>query len=121
MNLNALNEIVLNQENYLEQSAEELGLDFGAVRAAALIVNDKGIDKLKGRQVWIFNNAVRPLIENVQCEGYRGPFGEDENDCQNMIDDAELDESYANESFYCESCQGVANNDAYDRDKFMAE
>jgi len=121
MNLDALTEIVENQDNYLEGQANDLGLKVGSVRAATLIVDDEGYDALKGKQVWVFDNAVRPLIEDVPCDGYRGPFGEDDIECNNLVDDDDLVESYQSDSFLCGYCQGAKNNDDYDRDRLMNE
>lgn len=121
MNLNALREIIDNQENYLEEMANTLGQNFDAARATALIVLDRGYEALVGRQVWVFDNVVRPLIENVKCHGYQGPFGEDNFDCQSILDEEYLDDCYMNDSFLCERCQGNADSDNHSRQRLMEE
>lgn len=121
MNLLALREIINNHEQILEELAQSMGLEEQSVRAAALIVADRGYDALVGRQVWVFDNTVRALIEDVPCNGYQGLFGEDQYECPNTLDDDDLVECYQNESFLCEVCQGNANSDSADRDSFMRE
>lgn len=121
MNLRALSEIIENNEHCLEETAIDNKIKPESVRAAALIVNDKGYDALIGGQKWVFDTAILPLIHDVQCEGYRGPLGEDINDCQNIIDDEILDDCYRDEIFLCENCQANAANDAYFYNKLMEE
>lgn len=121
MNLNALREIIENHEHLLVERAQSMGLEEQSVRAAALIVDDRGYDALVGRQIWVFDNAVRPLIEDVSCDGYQGLFGEDQNECPNILEDDDLVECYQNESLLCEACQGNANSDSAARDSFMRE
>lgn len=121
MDIRALKEIVENQENHLEERATDLGQKFDVARATALIVLDKGYDALVGKQVWVFDNVVRPLIENVKCHGYQGPFGEDNYECHSLLEDESLEDCYANENFLCDRCQGNADSDAHSKQRFMED
>ncbi len=98
-----------------------MGQNFDSARAAARIVLDRGYEALAGRQIWVFDNVVRPLIQNVQCHGYQGAFGKDNHVCPRILNDEELDDCYVNENFLCEQCQGEADGDEHSRQGWMED
>ena len=72
MNLDALRDI--NCVERLEESANGVGSDPEVVKGIALFAADNGYDALSPKQKYHFDRAIRPLIENVQCAGYRQRF-----------------------------------------------
>ncbi len=121
MNLEALNEILANQEDILEDSANDNGTDievaFGIARDAAA----NGYDSLSNNQKYHFDNCIRHLIEDVNCDGYRGAFGEEDPHCQNVLDDDDLADCYRQDSFLCEGCESEASGDIHSRDRIMED
>ncbi len=121
MNLDALKEILTNQVEILEESAKNNASDSSTVIGIAKYVVGNGYDKLSENQKYHFDKSIRHLIENVRCEGYQGPFGEDDNECQAILDDNDLVDCYRDDNFMCENCKGDAASDAHSRDRFMED
>ncbi|CAH7111725.1 conserved hypothetical protein [Vibrio chagasii] len=112
MNLEVL-EFLLDNESYIENMANNVGVDssasFGIIKL--LKTNAGDLSVLKGKQVFHYEKVIRPLLEDVQCEG---PIGMDEDDegnlytsCVNggVIDDESLYQSYLEEDFKCQICR----------------
>ncbi|KGJ98248.1 hypothetical protein [Pseudoalteromonas sp. ND6B] len=121
MNLNALNEIVKNSPEVLEQSARDNGSDEGVVMGIARFVIGNGYDALSSNQQYHFDNVIRHLIEDIQCSGYTHEHEEYHRECTNILDDDDLVEYYQEQYGYCESCQGQADADAHSKATFMAD
>ncbi|PSW10331.1 hypothetical protein C9J01_19175 [Photobacterium rosenbergii] len=121
MNLNALNEIVTNSPEILEQSARENKADESVVMGIALFAIGNGYDALSSNQKYHFDNSIRHLIENVQCSGYTHECEEYQQECTNILDDDNLVEYYQEQYGYCESCQGQADADAHSKATFMGD
>lgn len=121
MNLNALDEINTNNPEILEQSAKDNGLDPEAVKGIALFVVGNGYEKLSDNQKYNFDNGIRDLIENVQCDGYTHEYDESPGNCPATLDDDDLVECYQTQEFYCESCQAKASADAHSKASFFKD
>lgn len=78
MNLEALNEIVSNQESYIESAAHEAGVDEGMLVGVAKAAIGGGYDSLSHKQKYHFDNSLRPLIEGVRCQGYKHEVWEED-------------------------------------------
>jgi len=119
MNFNALNEILENQEEALEGSANENGTDIDVAFGIARDAVANGYDSLSKSQKYHFDNCIRHLIENVTCDGYRGAFSEDDPHCQNVLDDDDLTDCYRQDSFLCEDCLSEASGDLYSKGRII--
>lgn len=116
MNLDALREINTNNPEILEQSAIENSSDPETVKGIALFVVDNGYEALTAKQKYHFDNAIRVLIEDVQCDGYTHECEEWPNNCTNILDDDDLVDYYENNGGYCESCKAQASVDAHSKE-----
>lgn len=121
MNLDALKEINKNHEELLEESAKNNGSDPEVVKGIALKAASRGYDELSKNQKYHFDNSIRGLIENVQCEGYTHEFDETPSNCEAILKDEELVECYQNDVFYCEQCQGQSAADAHTKEQFFKD
>ncbi|HCM5869851.1 TPA: hypothetical protein N3X36_005278, partial [Klebsiella pneumoniae] len=71
MNLNTLNYLIKNAEEIIIESAEENGLIAENVLGVAnQVVGEKSTQNLSGKQRFLFEKAILPLIENVPCKGW---------------------------------------------------
>ncbi|NOU50918.1 hypothetical protein HG263_10285 [Pseudoalteromonas sp. JBTF-M23] len=112
MNLEVL-DFLLNNESYIEDMASSSGLDsnasFGILKL--LIANKGDISVLKGKQVYHYDNVIKPLLQNVQCEGPIGAIEDEEGNwvssCVNggIVDDESLYQSYLEDDFKCQICR----------------
>lgn len=121
MNLNALQELLDNNVEILEESARANKADENVVVGIAKYVIGNGYEKLSNPQKYHFDNCIRPLIENVQCPGYTHEFEDIPNDCPNILDDDDLVEFYKLDGKYCESCEGQAAADAHTKESFFRD
>lgn len=121
MNLNALSEILTNQVEILEESANDNGVDVETILGVARDAAANGYDQLTDKQKYRFDQTIRHLIEDVECDGYQGLYGEDDPICEAILDDDDLVECYQEDNFLCEDCRADAANDGYSRDKFMED
>jgi hypothetical protein len=112
MNLEVLKFLIEN-ESYIEYMAKNAKVDSGASFGIAklLVENDGDLGILKGKQIYHYENVLKPLLENVQCEGPVGMINDaDDNrvsSCVNLdiIDDDSLYQSYLEEDFKCQICR----------------
>lgn len=121
MNLHALNELVTNNPELLEQSARENNADESTVLGIARFAIGNGYDALSSSQKYHFDNSIRHLIEDVQCSGYTHEFEEYHRECTNILDDSDLVEYYQDQYGYCESCQAQSDADAHSKATFMED
>jgi hypothetical protein len=121
MNLEALKEIIRNCPEILEESARDNGADESVVMGIAEFSSRNGYEALSENQKYHFDNAIRHLIEDVQCSGYTHELEEEHQECPNILDDDDLVEYYQNDGAYCESCQGQADADAHSKASYMAD
>lgn len=112
MNLEVL-EYLLENESYIEDIAKDTKVDSGASFGIVqlLLANHGNIGVLKGKQIYHYENVIKPLLENVQCEGPIGMVDDDNGNlvssCVNggIIDDESLYQSYMEEDFKCQICR----------------
>ncbi|MFC1503725.1 hypothetical protein ACFL53_05250 [Pseudomonadota bacterium] len=117
MNLEVL-DFLLDNESYIEERANDANLDLQAsIGIAKLISANKGdLSVLKGKQVYHYEKVLKPLLENVPCEGVMGMIEDDEGNlvdtCTSggVIDDESLYQSYLEEDFKCQICRYDAEN-----------
>ncbi|EPM7948215.1 hypothetical protein ACTQ8R_001632 [Vibrio parahaemolyticus] len=121
MNLEALDEIITNNPEILEESAVNNGSEEHIVMGIARFAIANGYEALSDNQKYHFDNSIRHLIEDVQCSGYTHEFEEEHYECTNILDDDDLVEYYQNGGGFCENCQGQADADAHSKNSFMAD
>lgn len=113
MNLAALAHIVENNPELIEENVPARGNSAAAVGVAKFLVgNDGDVDALSENQLYHYNNYIRPLIENVPCNGVFGPDAENgEDGCvgNGTIYDADLLGCYIMDDMLCQECQYVEN------------
>ncbi|MCL1122016.1 hypothetical protein N7V09_14215 [Shewanella seohaensis] len=112
MNLDVLGFLIEN-ESYIEDMAESANIDSSISIGIAklLYVNGGNLSILKGKQTYHYERVIRPLLENVQCEGPIGMMDDEDGNwvssCVNggIIDDESLYQSYLEEDFKCQICR----------------
>lgn len=112
MNLEVL-DFLLDNESYIEKMASNVGVDSSAsIGIAKLLKANAGdLSILKGHQNYHYDRVIKPLLENVQCEGPIGIIDDGEGNwvtsCVNggIIDDESLYQSYLDEDFKCQICR----------------
>ena len=112
MNLEVL-EFLLDNESYIEDMAKDAKVDSNAsVGIVKLLLANKGdLSILKGKQTYHYENVIKPLLENVQCEGPIGMIDDEDGNwvtsCVNdgVVDDESLYQSYLEEDFKCQICR----------------
>lgn len=109
MNLEVLNHLIHNDVERIEALATYKKLDATASVGIAKFVSAQNGDvtSLSGRQTFLFDTAVRPLIQNVRCEGVIGLLEDGSDSCVNdsIIDDESLLLSYIDDDFKCQQCR----------------
>ncbi len=112
MNLEVINHLIDN-EHYIMEKAADCGLDGSISLIVAQILRDNNgeLSSIKGKQIYHYENVIRPLLEEVVCEGPIG-FVEDEDgnyesSCINggIVDDESLYQAYLEEDFKCQTCR----------------
>lgn len=121
MNLQALEEIINNNVEIIEEAANDNNADKDVVIGIAKFAVINGFDKLSDPQKYHFNNCIRHLIEDVQCPGYNHEFEEVPTECPNILDEDQLVEYYQNITEYCEQCEAQASDDAYRKAAFFRD
>lgn len=112
MNLEVL-DFLFDNEKYIEEMATDVGLDKKAsVGIVKLLKTNAGdLSILKGKQIFHYEQVIRPLLEGVQCEGVIGMIQDEEDNwvssCESggIIDDVSLYQSYLEEDFKCQICR----------------
>ncbi|MBG1734747.1 hypothetical protein I4182_02540 [Klebsiella pneumoniae] len=125
MNLNTLNYLIKNAEEIIIESAEENGLNAENVLGVAnQVVGEKSTQNLSGKQRFLFEKAILPLIENVPCIGWFDEFDGDDGsnfDCPNMIEERRLTHCYQEQNMLCESCEEEENYRAAKKSDYMRD
>ena len=112
MNLDVLG-LLLDNESYIEERASDVGVDSSASIGIAQLLKANAVDLsiLKGNQNFHYEKVIKPLLENVQCEGPIGMIEDDEGNwdtsCVNggIIDDESLYQCYLEDDFKCQICR----------------
>ncbi|PLX61557.1 hypothetical protein [Sedimenticola selenatireducens] len=104
MNLEVLHHLVKNDESLIETLAIENGIDQQASIGVAKLLDANGGDLsiLSNKQRFHFEKCIKPLIENVQCQGVFGPETCTGN---GIVDDELLLGCYITGEFKCQLCQ----------------
>lgn len=109
MNLHTLEYLLRDREELILESAQENGInEESAIGVAKKVLGERSAEGLVGRQPYVFEKAILPLIENVTCVGW---FDENDGengahfDCKSHIEEARLTDCYREESMLCESCE----------------
>ena len=109
MNLNVLSYILDNAQGKIEELAKENKLEPSVSIGIAkrLFGNHGDVSQLTDKQLHHYEKCIRPLIENVSCDGVIG-LVEDGNTCSNgtgYIDDESLKDCYILDNFKCQHCR----------------
>lgn len=112
MNLDVL-QYLLDNDKYIEESADISDVDPAAsIGIVKLLLANKGnVDILKGKQIYHYQNVIKPLLVNVECIGPIGLVDNEKGDlvssCANggLVDDESLYQSYLEEDFKCQICR----------------
>lgn len=113
MNLEVLSFLIEN-EHYIEESANDANVDdYSKSLGIAKFLADKDGDlgALSKKQVYHYENVLKPLLENVPCEGPVGMINDEEGNwvssCVHggVIDDESLFLCYSEENFICQNCR----------------
>lgn len=106
--MEVLNYIVENAVEKIENLAEANNIDSHASVGVAnfLLGNEGDLGKLSEKQRFHYENCIKPLIENVRCEGVIGPV-ENGDTCNGngYIDDESLMACYIEDDFKCQICR----------------
>jgi hypothetical protein len=113
MNLELLGYLLNDGVHHIEELVNITKYDLTPATGvgAILLANEGDIEKLSPKQKFYYEKFIKPLIENVPCEGIYGPgtcTGTD------FVDDESLLISYQEENFLCQHCR-------YDQGQHEAE
>ena len=120
MNLDVLKEITTNNPEILEQSAKDNGLNEITIVDIDGRAVKSGYNKLTTSEKKQFDNCIKPLIENIQCPGYKHELDEVGRECESILNDDDLLEYYQHGK-YCESCEAQASADAHSKESIMRD
>ncbi|TOF61768.1 hypothetical protein [Vibrio parahaemolyticus] len=109
---------LLDNEQIIEESADDAGLDASASIGIArkLLASDGDLDELSKNQMYHYQQVLQPLLENVSCDGVLGMIETDDGDwvdtCNGdgVVDDESLLISYQEDDFKCQICRYDAEN-----------
>jgi len=121
MNVDALKDIIKNNPEIIEESARNNSADPRAVKGIARFFIDNSYNILSNRQKYHFDKSIRPLIEDVKCEGYTHELEDIPADCDAKIKDEDLIDCYQNQEFYCDSCKEQSEYDAYRKERIFRD
>ena len=108
MNLELLLYIVNSVPEKIESLAKAVNLEPSVSIGVAkfLHVNNGDVSRLSEKQLHHYENCIKPLIENVPCQGVIG-IVEDGDTCygDSFVDDESLLISYIEDDFKCQLCR----------------
>jgi hypothetical protein len=113
MNTDVLKYIVENLPDLIEIKLRDTSFDHAATIGVARVIihNDGDISLLSDKQKFHYESFIKPLLEEVQCEGV---FGKNTCTGNGFVDDESLLISYQEDEFLCQHCR-------YDREKIEQE
>lgn len=113
MNVSVLTYIIENLPEEIERNAQRASYDYSIALGVAkfIIHNDGNISILSDKQKFYYEKFIKPLLEDVQCEGV---FGENTCTGNRLVDDESLLISYMDGEFLCQFCR-------YDRDRIESD
>ncbi|MCG3814276.1 hypothetical protein I3260_18745 [Photobacterium damselae] len=116
MNRAVLNYIVTSCPERIVELGEDNGVadTETSIRLARLLATGELIlENLTAAQMYHYENAMRPLLENIPCDGVINSFmSEDDDLCtgNGFVDDESLLMSYETDDFRCQHCRHDANH-----------
>lgn len=112
MNLDVLKHLVKNDPETITRGVQKKHDPKAALGVANFLIGNNGdVEKLSPKQRYYWTRYIRPLIEDVPCEGV---FGDGEVCTGNgFVDDESLLLGYQDDSLLCQVCR-------YDRDKMRS-
>lgn len=113
MNVEALKYIIKNNPEIIEDSARSNSADPDTVKGIARFFVDHSYNNLSDKQQYHFDKSIRPLIEDVKCEGYTHELEDVPAYCPANIKDEDLIDCYQYQEFYCDSCKEQSEYDAH--------
>lgn len=108
MRLDVLKHIVENDSDLIEAAVRRHDPAAALGVAKLLLGNGGDLNKLSAKQKFYWTSYIRPLLEDVPCEGVFGDAGT----CtgNGIIDEDSLLMAYQEQSFLCQHC-------SYDKDR----
>lgn len=108
-----LNYIVNNSPELIEELAEENSLNEEAsIGVAKFLLGDDGnFDQMSQKQRHHFEKTIKPLIENVRCDGMIGDHEDGTSSCigNEVIDEDSLLQAYECDDMRCQHCIAETN------------
>lgn len=121
MNIAALDCLLKDNIELIETSAKSAKVDVdAAIGVSRQVVGENTINNLTERQLYIFNEAIRPLIEDLKCSGQWNEVAE-EGYCGRLIPDENLVSYYQRDETLCESCQSLSDAQQQTKARIMRE
>ena len=118
--INVLKHIVDNDESFIIDLAEEQGISnsLDSVGIGRFIIADpKNFSQMSGSQKYHYDNAIKPLIVDVLCDGMIGQHEDGSSSCigNDFIDEETLLLAYQTDDMRCQQCistteQWIHNN-----------
>lgn len=112
MNIAALRHIVENAPELIEENVPAKGNFDATIGVAKLLIGNNGkVNELSEKQSYHYDNYIRPLIENVPCDGVFGPDDDDggHSGCigSGTVDDEDLEGCYILDEMLCQECKDL--------------
>jgi len=125
MNLDTLEYLLRDGEEIIRESARENGVnEESAIGVAKKVIGERSAVGLIGKQPYVFEKAILPLIENVSCIGWFDEYDGDNGsnfDCKAHIEEARLTHCYREDRMRCESCEEEEDYRAARKADYMRE
>lgn len=110
-----LNHIVNNAIELIEELAQENSLNEEASIGVAkfLLADNENFTKMSQKQLHHFEKVIKPLIENVLCDGVIGIHEDGSSSCigNEFIDEETLLQAYETDDMRCQLC--IADAEAF--------
>jgi hypothetical protein len=121
MNVDALKDIIKNNPEIIEELARNNSANPSTVKGIAQFFIDKSYNNLSDKQKYHFDKSIRPLIEDVKCEGYTHELEDVPAYCAAKIKDEDLIDCYQYQEFYCDSCKEQSEYDACRKERIFRD
>lgn len=114
--INVLKNILDNNEELIYDLAKENGVTNpdASIGVAQFLVGDlENFSKMSANQKYHYNNAIKPLISNVPCDGMIGMHEDGSSSCigNNFIEEDNLLVAYQINDMRCQQC--ISTTDAW--------
>ncbi|ENA1760197.1 hypothetical protein ABF236_000839 [Yersinia ruckeri] len=116
MNFDTLDFLIKNRIELLEDAARDTSVNLDAtVGIAKKVEAERTITNLSPAQLYVFERTVKPLINEVRCNGQCNELEENPH-CNSLISNEILTSYYESES-----CQSLSDGQQHTRSRIMAE